>query len=388
MTAFWWLLLCAMVIWMTIKTARASGALAVLVFLFWPASALVMLKHWGDPASDIRLPFVIALVAAFFVFTGSQRALDDFVIQNAPYMSEADIELIRRDNPELAAKIDAARAGYEEGYSDGDHYYEDDEDDGYAAPAVRLQTAPTPRVPDQTAAVREARPASSEPARPALPPREVAPPSLSDVASRLSYRLGRVAMEPAAAQLALPSDFRFATKTALPTLARMLNSPLDEETLGWVVHRDVDLGHPDGWFVEVRYRPLAALDLAPLPYAERVGVATYLMRAVGQHERGFGEGAYAPVWDEARSTVTASVPTPGEDENLLDAWAIRPLPQGVLIFVLRGSDPSRHELGLRATRLLAGRVQADQAAPSAETPAESPLPPLLAQWLKQRPGKG
>jgi hypothetical protein len=380
MFSFWWLLLFAMVIWMTIKTARASGALAALVFLFWPSSALVMIKHWGDPSTDIRLPFAIALVAAFFVYTGSQRALDDFVIQNAPYMSEADIELIRRDNPELAAKIDAARAGYDEGY--------DDEDGGYRAPVAPRQPVVVQRPSSAPMPARDSAPARGEPERPALPPRELPPPSLSQVASKLSYRLGRIAIEPAGAQLALPQDFRFAGKSVLPTLARMLNSPLDEETLGWVVHRDVDLGHPDGWFVEVRYRPLATLDLAPLPYAERVGVAAYLMRAVGQHERGFGEGPYAPAWDAARTTVTASVPTPGEDETLLDAWAIRPLPQGALIFILRGSDPSRHELGLRATRLLAGRVQVEQTAPSADSPADSPLPPLLAQWLKQRPAKG
>lgn len=390
-TTIWWLILFGLILWMTVKTARASGGLAILVFLFWPAALIAVIKHWGDPASDIRLPFVLAVIcAALAIHTGS-NAMEQFVLDQAPYMSEADINVIRRDNPELADKIIAARDGqyYDDDYEDAEY-----DDSDYAQPqapsAPRVSTAP---------AVSRATPASSAPASSRsvsasreperttpVAVREPEAPSLESVASRLSYRLGRIDLGDGGATLALPSEFRFATKSSLLIVARLREVILDDETLGWAVHRDVDLADPDAWFVEVRYRPASALSLAPLAYAGRVGVAAYLMRAIGHTDGLAEEGMLAPVWDAQREVATASLRANGADSDLLDAYAIRPMTQGALIFVMHGSDPSRHELGLRATRLLAARSASTATVGASGSNDESPLPATVLHWLKARAG--
>ena len=380
---FWWLLLFAMILWMTVKTARVSGGLAVLVFLFWPAALLVVIKHWGDPDGDVRIPFAIALVAAFMAISSGQSAAEDFVLEQAPYMTDADIESIRMHNPELAEKIVAAR---ESAYADEDGYaYEDEayaEDEAPVAAPSRpapARTAPVAAVPRD--AVESA---STDPAGPAAPAEL---PSLASVGGRLSYRLGRVPMAPAQAELALPPEFRFAPTSTLYLIAKIRGIPLEPETLGWVVHRDVDMGQEDAWFVEVRFRPLAELQLAPRPYAERVGFGAYLARGIGLDETRLGEGPFAPAWNDASQTATVSVRPTKAEEDLLDAWAVRPVPGGVLLFAMRGSDPSRHELGLRATRLLAGRVQL-QSVLATEPDPDTGLPPILALWLEKAGGRG
>ncbi len=386
---FWWLLLFAMILWMTVKTARVSGGLAVLVFLFWPAALLVVIKHWGDPDGDVRIPFAIALVAALMAISSGQGAAEDFVLEQAPYMTDADIESIRMDNPELAEKIVAARESAYAGegeYADEDAYDEADED--YAAddaPVAAPSQPPPARPAPVAAAPRDAvESPTTDPAEPAAPAEL---PSLASVGSRLSYRLGRVPMAPAQAELALPSEFRFAPTSTLYLIAKIRGLPLDSETLGWVVHRDVDMGQEDAWFIEVRFRPLSDLDLAPRPYAERVGFGAYLARGIGLDESRLGEGPFAPAWSDASQTATVSVRPAGAEEELLDAWAVRPVPGGVLLFVMRGSDPSRHELGLRATRLIAGRVQ-PQAALATEPDPDTGLPPILALWLEKAGGRG
>jgi hypothetical protein len=216
--------------------------------------------------------------------------------------------------------------------------------------------------------------------------REPETPSLQSVASRLSYRLGRIDLGAGGATLALPGEFRFATKSSLLIVARLREVSLDDETLGWAVHRDVDLADPDAWYVEVRYRAAPALSLAPLAYAERVGVAAYLMRAVGRADGLIEQGMLAPAWDTQSEVATASVHAKGVDAELLDAYAIRPVAQGALIFVMRGSDPSRHELGLRATRLLAARSASTLVLDAAESHPESSLPANVLQWLVSKPG--
>ncbi len=386
---FWWLILFGLILWMTVKTARASGGLAILVFLFWPAALIAVIKHWGDPASDIRLPFVLAVIVGALAFHSGNQAVEQFILDQAPYMTEADIERIRRDNPEMADKIMAAREGQQ--YEDYDE--EEYDDAGYDdSEGADPQVPVTPRVSTAPPA-RRAMPAPSAPGTSSREPersvpvveREPEAPSLDVVASRLSYRLGKIELGSGGATLALPGEFRFATKSSLLIVARLREVSLDDETLGWAVHRDVDLADPDAWFVEVRYRAAPALSLAPLAYAERVGVATYLMRAVGQAEGLAEDGLLAPAWDAQSEVATASVQATSAEAELLDAYAIRPLAQGALIFVMRGSDPSRHELGLRATRLLAARSGSTEKVDGSGSQQESSLPPSVLQWLAAKP---
>lgn len=396
----WWLILFGLILWMTVKTARASGGLAILVFLFWPAALIAVIKNWGDPASDIRLPFVLAIIVAAFAINTGSNAMEQFVLDQAPYYSEADIEVIRRDNPELADKIVAAREGqyYDEDYDEGDY-----DDSDYVQPqapaAPRVSIAPAVRSkPQASSAPASSAPASTGPSpRPANSSREPErstptvvrepeAPSLESVTSRLSYRLGKIDLGIGGASLALPGEFRFATKSSLLIVARLREQSLDDETLGWVVHRDVDLADPDAWWVEVRYRAAPALSLAPLAYAQRIGVAAYLMRAIGHTEGLAEEGVLAPTWDAQREVATASVRSHGADSDLLDAYAIKPLAQGALIFVMHASDPSRHELGLRATRLMASRGASTAPVVASTNSEESELPAGVLQWLKARPG--
>jgi hypothetical protein len=55
-------------IYMLVKIGKQSVLLAVVSFLFWPALIFAVLKFWGDEESDIKVPFLVFVVAASYAW--------------------------------------------------------------------------------------------------------------------------------------------------------------------------------------------------------------------------------------------------------------------------------------------------------------------------------
>jgi hypothetical protein len=353
----YYVVLFALVIWMVVRIARSSGLMALLVFLFWPASLIALVRYWGDRESDIRLPFVLAVLSAGLAMHMAVRVVDQGYLELAAHMSPDDIELIRQSDPELAAQIEAAREQLLAEYDDEDDDYDHDHD--HDQPARR---STGPRVP----APARADHADEPPVAVVLDPAErerLRQGELRQATASLAYRFGTVGFDQAGAKLAMPNGFRFAPRQALTRLSKLRGYPVTSDTLGWLVNRDVDLTSDDGWFVEVRFIRLEAANLA-----------SELARAVDPTGRArLGQGAFAARWHQEHAVATwAMLPS---DEPRSDLYAARALRDGVLLFAVRGLAPGEEELGLRATRLMALRSQPERPPRLEDTPA------ALAAWI-------
>jgi hypothetical protein len=350
-----------LVIWMAIRVARSSPLLAVLVFLFSPAALIALVRYWGDRDSDIRLPFALTVLTFGLMMFMAYRAVDQTVLEAAPYFSDEEIEFVRQDNPKLAVAIEVARAkAYAEhgeayfanGGHDDDAFHYGDED----AAAGRAAPIAAPRL---TAMERAARAAATKPAAVEVERAEPPPPpdpadleasrlaELRVVATALSYRFGTVSLAPAPAELTMPRGFRFAPRQTVLRVAKLRGIDVPSDLLGWLVHQKVDLAAPDAWFVEVRYVPSGA-DAGP-------GVELRHLLAAAGGSGALGVGPYAPGWSTTREVATWARQREAGDAQI-DLHAARPLRTGVLLYAVRQLHGGQEELGLRATRLMARRT--------------------------------
>jgi hypothetical protein len=55
-------------LWMVAKIWKQSAGLAIVSLLFWPALVFAVFKYWGDEESDIKLPFVLFVIATIYAW--------------------------------------------------------------------------------------------------------------------------------------------------------------------------------------------------------------------------------------------------------------------------------------------------------------------------------
>ena len=64
-------------IWLVIRIAGTSFALAVATFFFQPVAIVPLVQNWGHPRDDIRLPFVMTLIAWLGLWISAYGILED-----------------------------------------------------------------------------------------------------------------------------------------------------------------------------------------------------------------------------------------------------------------------------------------------------------------------
>lgn len=372
-----------MVVWMCIKIARGSVILALLTFFFWPLALISLIRNWGESDTDIRIPFFAAVAALGMSFFMVGRGADQFLVEAAPYFSEAELRVIARENPAAYDTIMQARADFVAAGGDLDALaYEDDED--YADSDWQATVSPPARRPARSSTA--ARSGDGLLPEPATPPVALDPlVDLAQTAAGLSYLYSRVEWPQAQAHIQLPSRFRFVPANRLHRMARLRSQPMPAGALGWITHETVDLGQPESWVMEVRH-----IGSGRLVEGESGDERTDFSRALAQlagapvldgSSRSLGSGKFAPQWDTHRHLLTWSLESP---EGESDHHTVLPLRQGALQFSVRGLQPDQREFGQRATRLLAASVEVtagerwQDPARTSDTKADA----SLLQWVQ------
>ena len=307
---FYYLLILVMVIWMAIKVGRDSTGMGIATLLFWPIAIIPLITNWGRRDNDIKLQFLVTSVATLLLMNSAVKV----VTENAALLySPDDIEQIRAEDPAFAAEIER-----EQLRALGVQIVVEDESDSQpfspVAPAAPVDTR------------RDAEPVFS-----------AAPAQIRKIPlSELNFRRGQVRLAPAYARLDVPEHFRFVARHQLGLLAEMRQIAVSEHTLGWVVHERVDLRAPQFWFVDVQFHDAGHL-AAP---AADVSLPT-----------GLG-------WDPQRQIASfnqvASDAAKGQDQ-----FTAKLLRHGALVFRVPELAGEQFELGLRAARLMATRVEAE-----------------------------
>lgn len=347
----YWLFFIILHIWMCLRIARSSSMLAWMTFFFWPTCIFALFRNWGDEESDIRIPF-LASVACFALSVwslyraGVQFENDQYYVE---YSAE-DIEEIRREDPQLAAQIEA-NDGVLDVRTLDDSYVVEYEEETDARPNPDRGTsdlAEMPMAPGEEVSIRSL--------------------AIRELETKLSPRSGRIALESAQATLDLPRHFRFLPPAQLRGLASMGVGPVDAHTLGWIVHEQVRLADDDGWFIEVRFEPVGALGV-PASSAD-------LQTALGYQDQE-RPAIEAPAWIPERLTATLLDRETQVGGSVERARALRVTASGVLEFRISGIEAEQRELGLRATRLMAARTTA----PAPVAPAEGTEAPAPAYSL-------
>lgn len=373
----YWIVLFVLVIWMVVKIARSSPLLAVGSFLFWPVSLFALIKYWGDRDSDIRVPFFLSIACTGLIFFMANRAVDKMFEEGAIYLTDEDIALIAEEDPAMAEQLRTAR---DEAYARGERppelneaYWEDEAEAGDDGAADGAEPADMDEVLARISARRDG--AASAPGEPTFSVRqdrrlaaplrerggEIDSAALRAEVSRIAWRFSSQVVEEAHATLRLPRGFRFVPRQALPRIARLRGVAMDRHVVGWAVHEKVDLAAPDAWVVEVHWIESGHLPL--LGPAQSLEGSLPLLAASSLRDdsgRQLGEGDYAPTWRVEDGVLTWAVhDDPFVIDPRADLLAARPLRHGALLFVVPELPAERHELGLRAARLLARRVEVE-----------------------------
>lgn len=368
------LVLALLALWMAIKVWPDSPVMAFLTFVFWPIGVIALIRNWGNPGNDIRIPFALAVIVTGLIMYQTQSARDRLVATLDPDF----IEDLRDEDPEAAAWLEAEQRRLR-----GDSEPEaEPEPEPSEAPAMARRTpalsdlqdidAPTsPRLPDPTPEAEVPPEAAAE--------ASVAPgPRLRMVpVDQIRLRRGRIRLATIFATLELPPQYRYAPVGELGGLAAQLGIEVDDKTLGWIVHERVDLEGPRAWWVELRFYPIgyrqpeseAQRDTDPYAWSwdPRTRIATFSL----PHETSAvaGEQAFAA----AASAGTASH----------DHYAVLPLRHGLIELRTPRLPASRRELGLRATRLVASRLRADSGWEDTAFSGD-PTAPALRDWPRAR----
>jgi len=176
----------------------------------------------------------------------------------------------------------------------------------------------------------------------------------------LSWRLGTVRLDPVPAQIKLPAQFRLLHRSMLIRLARLHGVPFDQQSVGWVVHREIDLGREDAWFVQVRYLPQDERIAPPSHLAGEDpsdSYAAYVGRIADRVLPDMPGAARSRQWNPATGVATWRVAAPRNDGTPQQYFAARVLSKGVLLFVVSNLSDIHSELAERSVRLIAARAQ-------------------------------
>ncbi len=339
------LVLFALTVWMCVRIWRRSPLLAIGAFLFWPLSILALVTCWGDKDSDIRLPFALSVVVTLLVGVMAMRAVDRGVDEMAWMLSDEDIAEIRAEDPALAARLEEAR---ERSRSELDEPRND------AGTTVAESTRRTSAVVQQPEAVSTPTPRESDTAENEALQRA----ELAMAVQGLSWRFGILDLAPASASLHLPRDFRFVPRMQVSRVARARGTPLADDVLGWVVHRQVDLAREDAWYVQVRYLPTNTTLSAPTSVGDKAADAAARVRFANLMAAQLRAGASGqkPAWDDARGLASWQWPVEDTEGSYSDYIVAMPLRGGVLEFNVPRLHEIHAELGARSARLMALRT--------------------------------
>jgi hypothetical protein len=344
----YWIFLGILVIWMVVKIARGSGLMAVLTFFFWPLALVSLVRNWGNPDTDIRIPFFAAVATLLMMVVMAERTRDNLIAAGAPMLSDIELAEIAETDPEVVQQIMDARArlSSDDSWSGSVEGYASEQSTVASRAAERTSDLSDPSARSNTGRARE----SSAPAPPLDPAVD-----LAQSAAALSYYYGEIDLAAAHSKLQLPARWRMVMANRLHRMARLHGLSLEPGTLGWISHEDVDLGRASGWAVELRFLPVGYLPLA----AADEDLDTVLAGLAGAalpdgSGRSFGSAAFAPSWDPATGTLSWFL---DDATGLGEHLAARPLRDGVLLLVVRRLAPERREAALRATRLLSASVQ-------------------------------
>lgn len=363
--AFW--------IWLLVKVGRDSFVMALLCFFLWPVSFVPLIRNWGQGESDIRVPFFGALLCGALAYWMAIGTVNEMVNQQAAYLSDEDLAMIAEDDPEYADELRRLRdqALADEGADFGDEEWGsvdpaviEAEGDGAATPrSTGKSSAPAWSAEDQARIAAKAGMKTTEHRAAAPLPQLISTDTdlaqLEAEVRQMSYRLGKVKFDRAHAELNLPSGFRFVPRLSLNRVARQRGTELEPHVLGWIVHQQVSLADPDGWYLEVLYVESGHLPLGePLDtFAERAAALSGQVLADGS-QRSIGGGRHAPTWYPLPGVLTWAVfGTTADMQSQAEVLAARLLRQGTLLFVMHGVEAEREELALRATRLMAHQVE-------------------------------
>ncbi|MBB5209661.1 hypothetical protein [Chiayiivirga flava] len=352
-------------IWIVVRIWKRSPLLAVLAFFFWPLSIVALFLNWGDEESDIRIPFLLSLVVGALMVFMAMRTVEKGVEEMAYMLTDEDIALIREDDPELAQRLEAARA---EQLAEGDGDWSDEEgsDDAEAADEAGFAIREDRSIErDDSPGAEAATPAARDPA--AIEAEHRA--NLERAAGAIAWQFRSVALPGADASVRLPQHFRFAPRASLLYVARLRGMALPSDVVGWVVHRDVSLAREDAWFVQVRQVQLAS----PLPMSEPLGDAdareagaAALVGRIATALDATKAPPRAPAWDAGAAVATWERSAAGVDADapFADYVAARVLPRALVEFSVPALHAAHAQLGVRASRMLAQRVDTAPAAPA------------------------
>jgi hypothetical protein len=304
----YYLILLAMITWTAIRVGRESTGMGFASFFCWPIAVIPLITNWGNRDSDIRLPFLLTVLAFGLLMHESNKIGDQVAMQ----FSAEDIELLRQQDPETAAEIERRQSQVT------------GEMAATEAPAAAAVTAPA-RADDWP-------PTSSEMDF-AAAPAEIRKIPLEEI----RFHRGSVRLLPAFATLQVPEHFRFVRARQLGALAEIRGVTVDDQTLGWIVHERVDLRSPHFWYVDVQFHDVGHL-AAPQAAAQAQPAIQWLP-----------EQSMA-TWTQAAATGASTAH---------DRFAVRLLRHGALVFRVSQLQPSEQELGLRAARLMAERSITD-----------------------------
>lgn len=362
--AIWWILILVMVIWMVLKIARSSSLMAVVTFFFWPAAVLHLISNWGDPDGDIKIPFLIALIASGMMTYQVFQAADEVALES----TAEEIAELRQQDPIAAAVLERRQRD-----------------------AVGVEAGVNEQAGDEVAESNSAAISAGSSSQVLLPDR----PAMRMVPiAELNFRRNDVRIDPAYVNLGIPQHFRYISAEQLGALAKSRGIAVDSKVLGWIVHDRIDLTRPDFWFVEVGFESIGYLP-APLPpatidatLAAAPGASQGSPVANGPATKPATIAApeadpFAPHWDGASEIATWAEISPKASVEEVDLCATRLLRHGALVLCVRELDLPRRELGLRASRLVAARARVDSGWGHAMFSGGEPSQ-TFEEWLAKR----
>ncbi len=324
------------IIWIVLIVRRDSPLMALLIVFIWPLAIIPLIQNWGVSGRDIRLPFfLLALSVGGSVYKVSNDPTVDAL---------GAIETLRETDPAAADALDQEIASeYVRAHLEG---RSPDVENLPGLVALRASQGASQKAADaeaqhQTAPVDP----ESEQRAAALAQQE------AELANQMQQAVAALAPVPGTIELAiadatlkLPARYRFISVDQTQTLAALLKlAPMNGE-VGWVVHEKVDLASKTAWFVRVGFEP------GHLTLGNTAELATTVATLNSSGQPQFSQGQFAPTWNESSGSVTWG------QRMLWGQHTLKPLAHGTLAFAMQSPLSEPEELGIRATRLLAGRT--------------------------------
>ncbi len=356
---FLYLLIMVLGLWMVVRVWRGSALLGICCLLIPGVVLFALIKNWGDPDTDIKVPFFLSALLGVFMF----------------YFAA---DLLGSGDPQLGY------VGLEPGSDDyysalvADNLSESQMDDAVAkrgqavnGPSERWEAPASVATNDEDVQVD-----------PAVQRRRD-----KRATAGVLRQSGPIQLGPAYARLQTPAHFRFVAASRLKPAARLHGRRLPDHLLGWVVHERVSLAEERAWFAEISFKPVGHLQAAGIDNSAQ------LQQAVSALGANIGSsGMFAAQWSQSQAMLTWTRNVPGS--AAVEAVAARPLRHGVLSYVVRVDSANERELALRTARLMASETVIGEGWRFMDAPVDTPAKgPSLAQWvagtvLEAAPGSG